>query len=330
MDDTIAAHLAGTDATTIALFSVTHGSKGALATTQTGYRRITGPIGRQIIADAHDGTRRVDVTYTSFGRSKNASLFASTAIQDRVIAGLVGLRRELGVDGVAVDVEEIDNEFIPAFGAFVGRLRAALREDAPGATVTVATGAGRQGVALALSATLAGADRIFLMGYDYRTGGSEPGATSPLGPVRRDGDERTLAWSVDLYAATGVPADRTILGLPLYGVAWPVATADLGATATGKGKVWVPRQNLATLRDPTLVQAYDGIEDVAFVAVPDGSTWRAVYYETPQSLTPKLRLADDQGFAGAGLWALGYERGLPAFTDLIAAFRAGRLASAAP
>ena len=148
--------------------------------------------------------------------------------------------------------------------------------------------------------------------------------------MRRDGDERTLAWSLDLYAATGIPAERTILGLPLYGVAWPVATADLGSPATGKGNVWVPRQNLATLRDVTLVPGYDGIEDVAFVAVPDGSTWRAVYYETPQSLTPKLRLADDRGFAGAGFWALGYERGLPAYTDLVAEFRAGRLAPAAP
>ena len=33
--------------------------------------------------------------------------------------------------------------------AFVGRLRTALREADPDATVTVATGAGRQGVALA-------------------------------------------------------------------------------------------------------------------------------------------------------------------------------------
>ena len=43
----------------------------------------------------------------------------------------------------------------------------------------------------------------------------------------------------------------------------------------------------------------------------------------PRSLTPKLLLADERGLAGAGFWAIGYERGLPGYTELIATFRAG-------
>ena len=323
MDGSIAEHLAATDATTIALFSVTHTSKGELATNQTGYKRITGPIGRRILADVHRRGGRVDLTYTSFGRERNARLFAAPAVQDTVIAGLVALRRELSADGIAVDVEEIDDTDIPAYGAFVGKLKAALRADDPDATLTVATTAGRQGAGLAEAANLAGADRIFLMGYDYRTGTSEPGASSPL--TRRDGDERTLAWSLDLYAAAGIPVTRTLLGLPLYGVAWPTASAELGAAATGKGAVWVPRRNLTTLRDRTVTSVVDPIEDVAFLAVRDGKGWQAIYYDTPETLTPKLGLADERGLAGAGLWALGYERGMPAYTQLIADFHGGRL-----
>ena len=323
MDGSIAEHVAATDATTIALFSVTHTSRGALATNQTGYKLITGPIGRRIIGDVHHRGGRVDVTYTSFGHEKNARLFAAPAVQDKVIAGLVALRRELSADGIAVDVEEIDDTDIVAYGVFVGKLKTALRADDPDATVTVATTAGPQGAALATAANLAGADRIFLMGYDYRTGSSEPGASSPL--ARRDGDERTLAWSLDLYAAAGVPVTRTLLGLPLYGVAWPTASADLGAAATGNGAVWVPRRNLATLRDRTLTPVVDPVEVVAFLAVPDGTGWQAIYYDTPETLIPKLALADDRGLAGAGLWALGYERGMPAYTRLIAEFHGGRL-----
>jgi spore germination protein YaaH len=322
IDDSIAAHLRATDATTIALFSVTHTASGEIAADQNGYRAITGSVGRQIVADAHAAKRRVDVTWTSFGRAKNDRLFASGDLQDRVIASLVALRAELGVDGIAVDVEEIAATDIPAFGRFVGRLRAALVGADPNATVTTATGAGPQGAALAVAATLAGADRIFLMGYDYRTASSDPGGSAPLS--RRDGEPEGLSWSLDLYHAAGVPVEQTILGLPLYGLAWPTAGAELGAPKTGRGDVWVPRRNLATLRDSALAAEYDPIEGVAFLAVPDGRAWQAVYYDSPQSLRPKLGLANELGLAGAGFWALGYERGLRDYTDLIADFRAGR------
>ena len=322
IDATIADHLKGTSTTTVALFSVTNTGKGDIATNQKGYRAISGPVGRRIVADAHALGRRVDVAWTSFGQARNDGLFASQPLQDRVIASLVALRADLGVDGIAVDVEDIDSIDIPAFGAFIGRLRTALRESDPAATITAATGAGPQGAALGLAASVAGADRIFLMGYDYRTGSSDPGASAPIS--RGDGVERSIAWSLELYAASGVPVDRTILGLPLYGLSWPTASAVMGSPKTGRGDIWVPRRNLGTLLDPTLAASYDPVEDVAYLALPKGRTWQAVYYDTPRSLRPKLGLANEHGLAGAGFWALGYERGLPDYTDLIADFRAGR------
>lgn len=83
IDDTIAAHLRATDTTTVSLFSITHTGKGRIATNQKGYRAISGPIGRRIVADAHELRRRVDVTWTSFGQSKNATLFASSRSRTR-------------------------------------------------------------------------------------------------------------------------------------------------------------------------------------------------------------------------------------------------------
>jgi spore germination protein YaaH len=322
MDDTIAAHLRATDATTIALFSVTNTAKGAIATTPNGFRAIDGPIGRRIVADAHRLGRRVEVTWTSFGQPRNDALFASASLQDKVIASLVRLRADLAVDGVAVDVEDLSDTDIPAYGAFVGRLRAALRAAEPTATVTATTGAGPRGVAMAVAANLAGADRIFLMGYDYRTVSSDPGGSAPLS--RGDGVDRSIAWSLDVYAAAGVPVERTLLGLPLYGLSWPSAAAAPGSAKTGRGSVWVPRRNLASLRDPAATASFDPVESVSFLGVPDGKAWRTVYYDSPRSLRPKLAFANDHGLAGAGFWALGYERGLPDYTDLISEFRAGR------
>jgi spore germination protein YaaH len=163
-----------------------------------------------------------------------------------------------------------------------------------------------------------------VMGYDYRTASSEPGASAPLD---RHNGVKDLAWSLDVYRAAGVPLERTILGLPLYGLTWPVTGPEQGAAATGRGEVWIPRRNLDLLTASAPAATYDPVEAVDFLAVREGAAWRAIYVDSPTSLAPKLRLANDRGLAGAGFWAIGYERGLPGYTRLIVSFRAGKLAA---
>jgi spore germination protein YaaH len=271
---------------------------------------------------AKDRGTRTELVYSSFGETKNSSFFGSVKAQDTTIGELVKLATNLGVDGLNVDVEQLAIGDIPAYGLFVGRLREALRVAIPKGQVSVATTANEGGAAMAAAASVAGADRVFVMGYDYRTAGSAPGASAPLD---RLGGVKDLPWSLDLYRAAGVPVERTILGLPLYGMAWPVASPEQGAAATGRGAVWIPRRNLDLLTGAAPAPTYDPVESVDFLAVPDGAGWRAIYLDTPTSLTPKLRLANDRGLAGAGFWAIGYERGLPEYTRLIASFRADKL-----
>ena len=328
MDSGIAAHVRETGLSTVALFSVTNRRNGTLDTAQNGYKKITGPIGRQLIRDAHERKDRVELVYTSFGYARNQRFFGGkVATQDKVIRSLVTFAGEIGVDGINVDVELLDGEFVPAYGAFVGRLREALREQNPKAQVSVATTANVGGATMAASAATAGADRIFMMGYDYHWPGSAPGASSPLD--RRDGDEKDLVWSLDLYDAMGVPVDRTLLGLPLYGMVWPVTGPELGAPETGRGDAWFPRKNVSYLLDPKTVPERDPIEVVELYTDNTGSDdepeWQAIYLDSPATLTPKLALADERGLAGAGFWAIGYERGLPDYTKLIKRFAAGKV-----
>jgi hypothetical protein len=325
MDAGIADHLAGTDLSTLALFSVTHGRGGHLVTGAPGYRKIDGPIGRRMISEARARGTRTELVYTSFGETKNHSFFSSPGAQDTTIAELVRLAADLGVDGINVDVEQLAIGDIPAYGLFVGRLREAVRARIPTAQVSVATTANQGGAAMAAAASVGGADRVFVMGYDYRTAGSAPGASAPLD--RHDGI-KDLPWSLDLYRVAGVPVERTILGLPLYGMTWPVSGPEQGAAATGRGEVWIPRRNLDILTGAASAPTYDPVEAVDFLALPDGAGWRAIYVDSPTSLTPKLRLANDRGLAGAGFWAIGYERGLPDYTRLIASFRADTLKGA--
>jgi spore germination protein YaaH len=343
MDETIADHVGATDLTTLGLFSVTHKRNGTIDQ-QTGLRRIKGAVGRAMIRAAHDRGTRVEIVYTSFGEAKNRQFYDAPKSQDRWIAEIVGLVEETRADGINVDVEALPFDLVPQYGEFVGRLRESLRERLPDAQVSVATQANEVGAAMAKAAADAGADRIFLMGYDYRVAGSQPGASSPID--RMDGEVKDLLWSLDLYATLGVPSERLLLGLPLYGVTWPVIAPGFLAPSSGRGDAWVPRRNLRVFEDPAFAPQYDATESVEFYSVPtayataqpsanipgvaasaspEPIAWNAVYYDSPRSLTPKLRLADDRGLAGAGFWAIGYERGLPGYTELIATFRAGKL-----
>jgi spore germination protein YaaH len=343
MDDTIADDVAKTDLTTLALFSVTHKRNGTLDV-QNGLKKIRGDVGRAMIDAAHAHQAKVELVYTCFGAAKNEQFYGDPKAQTRWVGVLVDLVAELGVDGVNVDVEGLPVEHVADYAAFVGRLRTALRARLPKAEVSVATQANEIGASMAAAAATAGADRIFLMGYDYRSAGSEPGASAPI--ERMDGEPKDLTWSLDLYGSLGVPTDRLILGLPLYGVTWPVIGPGFLSPATGRGDTWVPRWNLSVFADPTFSPTYEPTESVEFYvkptafssaepsanvpgvppsATPGPVAWNAVYYDSPRSLTPKLQLADTRGLAGAGFWAIGYERGVPGYTELIAAFRAGKL-----
>jgi glycosyl hydrolase family 18 (putative chitinase) len=329
----IADDVAKTDLTTLALFSVTHTKAGAIDTRQTGYQRITGAIGNRLIREAHDRGVAVQLVYTSFGSARNQALFSSPTVQDATIAALVALAARIGVDGIDVDVEQLGDDLVPAYGGFVGRLRVALRATIPDGRVSAATASGLTGAAMALAASDAGADRIFLMGYDYHYAGSDVGASAPL--ARRDGAAQDLGWSLDLYASFGVPVQKTILGLPLYGMRWRVAGPALGAPRLGDGAIWVPADNPNFLTDPPSAPELDPLEVVEFYAVaptvspaPGDSRatagWQAIYVDSPETLAPKLALADDRGLAGAGFWAIGYVRGLAGYKELIARFGAGQ------
>ncbi len=144
------------------------------------------------------------------------------------------------------------------------------------------------------------------------------------------------AWSLDLYAASDVPVEQTILGLPLYGMRWRVAGPGARRPA--------PRATArsGSRRQPEVPGGPAGAARVR----PDRGrrVLRRGAHRQPRArrfardgrlagdlrrfagdADPKLALADARGLAGVGFWAIGYERGLPGYTDLIARFKAGKV-----
>jgi putative cell wall-binding protein len=314
--------------TDLALFSVGVDGSGVLDTSAPGYRAVTGVHAPAIIANAHAAGVRVDLTFTSFGFEKNTAFFSNPAAMAAAIAALTALVNGLGLDGVNVDVESLNNVDFAAFGTFVGQLRAALQATNPVARVSVATNANVSGTGMANQALANGADRVFIMGYNYRSAGSSPaGNVAPL--VRADG-AISLSTTAALYASRNVPAGRIVLGLPYFGRTWPTASPDLHAATTGSGTVFFPGDDLPKIPPGTSI-GYDAVEHSAWFAVPNPATggWSQTYYDDERSLRTKFGYAAAQGYAGVGIWALGYDQGATGYWQAIASsFGAVRLAGA--
>ncbi|HSL97160.1 MAG TPA: glycosyl hydrolase family 18 protein [Candidatus Deferrimicrobiaceae bacterium] len=315
---------------TLALFSVAAARDGTLRTGQLGYRRIVGETGAGIIRAAHERGMAVDLVFTSFGERRNERFFdrdgggpASTdAPWQQTVEELVTLVDELGLDGINVDIERLDPLDRPAYTAFLITLGETLRASNPKARLSVATEASERGAGNAAAAVLGGVDRVFLMGYDYHWSGSAPGASSPVD--RLDGIP-TLRRSIDWYVEAGVPRDRILLGLPLYGMTWRTLGPDRSWPVVGTGIPWIPADNVDVLQDEAFEPSRDSLEWAEFFAEPDGEEWLITYYDSPATLRAKLALARDAGLAGGGFWALGYEIGLPGYRALISDFRAGEI-----
>jgi spore germination protein YaaH len=319
----------GTDAylrydllSTIAFFGIGANADGSIDTTQQGYRAYVSDRATAVIDHAHAMGVRTVITFESFGTAKNAAFFTNATAQATFVQQAVALMQARGADGMNVDVELISGTYFTAYGSFLGALRQAALAANPNAQLSVATNASTSGARMAAIAVANGVDRAFLMGYGYRSSGSNPvGSIDPL--VRANGG-LSLSTSLDLYASSGVPLDHVLLGLPLYGLTWPTVTADLRSarqtdtSVYGGAKVFLPSSLPASAAGATF--DYDPVEQSGRLVVFDTTrnTWLQTYYDDPTTIATKLSLTWTRNLAGAGFWALGYDRGQPGYWDAVA------------
>ncbi|MEO8468590.1 MAG: cell wall-binding repeat-containing protein [Chloroflexota bacterium] len=304
--------------TDIALFSVGFTATGAISITETGYPAVTGPTAATIVAHAHAAGVRVDLTITSFGYAKNTAFFTNPAAMTAAATAISNLVQSEGLDGVNLDVESLYNENFGAYGQFVKQLQTALRSWNPAARVSVATNGNVSGANMAIQALANGADRVFIMGYSYRTAGSSP--AGGIAPIARPASQTSLTWTLDTYAAKGIPSSKVLLGLPYYGRSWMTSSGLLHASTTGSAGVFIPSDGIAAIPAGTVIN-HDPVEGAKWFATQDPTTgvWTQTYFDDPVTLRAKYDLANQRGLGGVGIWTLGYDRGIAGYWDAIAA-----------
>jgi HAD superfamily hydrolase (TIGR01509 family) len=147
-------------------------------------------------------------------------------------------------------------------------------------------------------------DRIRIMAYDYA-----PDVPGPIAP---------LAWVEQAVEGTKKAVDddsKLVLGVPMYGYNWVVATQGT-CPPTAEGRTGVTARSVDDLiarRGATPVRDEESGEWTFTyeLEVTDGSATctqtREVHYVDADGARARIDLAREAGLGGVALWALGYE-----------------------
>lgn len=204
------------------------------------------------------------------------------------VADIVHLVTGNDYAGIDIDYENLRAVDRQVFTDFVTELATALHTR--GKTLSVAVfakaddaGYDQRNQAQDYAAIGRAADQVRLMGYDYHWETSPPG---PIAPVEWIG-------SVLDYAVTQIPAQRIVLGVPLYGYDWT------GSTGTP-----VDERQATALADRyrSAVQWDSSAQAPWFGYTDNAGRSHTVWFENGRSTGAKLDLARHSGISGVFLW----------------------------
>jgi chitinase len=272
-----------------------------------------------VIDAAHESGTKVVLTvirfsWTSAQAAATTSLLSSSTARTRLADQIASAVRNRGADGVNLDFEPIPTGQRDNYVRLVRKVREALDARAPGYQLTV-DGTGRawlDGYDVAALTAEGAADAVFVMGYDYRVGGSQRAGS--ISPLVKAGDD--LTETLDAYLAATSPS-KIILGLPYYGRAWSTTSDALNASTRPQGSTYgystTVRYRTAVRKARLSGRRYDSVEQSAWTAYryrycsSCPRTWRELYYDDTESLGVKYDLVNNRDLRGAGIWALGYD-----------------------
>ncbi|MEC7240830.1 MAG: glycoside hydrolase family 18 protein [Myxococcota bacterium] len=248
---------------------------------------------------------RVHLTLTCFDAQVMEAVLNQPAKRSRLAESVAELVNDYGGHGVSVDFEGVPYSVKQTLVAFVQELSLLVEE------VTVATPAVDWNSSFDYDELAAASDALFIMGYGYHWKGGDPGPVSPLfgGGVW---SKYSLQWSVEDHMKWGAPADRILLGLPLYGRSWPSTSKEVPGVATADGEAVV--YEVAVPAADSLGRHYDEQTETPY-AFP--SSREQLWYDDIESIRAKIAYAIEEDLLGVGFWALNYDGGDEALWEMV-------------
>ena len=214
----------------------------------------------------------------------------------QAIASLV--RSNADFRGVVIDFELLPASSRNNFTAFIQTLRQTLpTSDVVGVAVMPKSSSPGPSYAQVFNYKALGqtANFIQIMTYDRHSSGTVAGPISPNNWVQ----------SVAKYAASVIPPQKILLGVPGYGYNW------VGTSATTVTDV----QAAALAANRGITPTYNATYGEYHFSYTSGGVLHTVWYEAPQGIAAKDAIVRQYGLGGLALWTLGGEQ--PSFWTAI-------------
>ena len=295
--------------TTLDYFSIGINPNGTLDESGAGWNGYESQALSTLITRAHGAGERVVLTVNDFDQHSLDELTSSPAAAITLSNALIGAIQAKSLDGVNLDLEGTGSSDQAGLTRLVATVSSALHGVNAHWQVTMdtyASSADDPAGFYNISALANLVDAFFVMEYSPNVAATAQ-ASSPL----------TSSLFSDLstiqqYAAA-VPADKVILGTPLYGEDWPTTGNSLTDTATGP-VTELTDSDIGGTGNPIY---WDSFTDTAWTAYQVGTQWHETFFDDPTSLYLISQLAKQYGLAGVGVWALGMDGTNPAMVNAL-------------
>jgi spore germination protein YaaH len=253
---------------------------------------------RELLSFCRENNMRVIPTIGSYDFESTASAFKNDTSYQKQVDKIIAEIEKYDFDGIDLDYEMVNSSYRENFLKFLKELSEELKKRDKILSVTVFakwedakyTDHQETRAVQDYSEIAKYADEIRIMAYDYTLQSSKiPGPIAPIGWIRDVLD----------YAVEKIPREKTWLGVHLYGYQWS-SDRTIAFTYTTALSAIVNDPNIEYVYKEDLAETYSAFN------CGDGYTCKA-YFQSPEGITTRRRLAEEYKLAGISYWRLGGE-----------------------
>lgn len=252
---------------------------------------VTSYATQDYVTQAHEKGLKVWGLVDNFGENVSTTeLLSNTSARQNLVSQLVNAAVSVGLDGINVDFESLQEEGITHFLEFLRELSIETHKNSLVLSVDVPKpeeynsyyDVAEQGSVV---------DYVIIMGYDEHYAGSEAGSVASL-PWVEEGIKNTISE---------VAAERVINAMPFYTRVWKTEAGTLSSEAVGMDTAQglLADNSAETYWDKDVGQLYGKYE-------ADNCTYQ-IWLENSDSIAAKVQLVKQYGLGGVAAWKLGLE-----------------------